>query len=164
MSKIAPCLWFDDRAEEAANFYVSTFRACGQEAEIGKILRYGEGMPKPKGSVLTIAFTLAGQEFIALNGGPEFTFSPAVSLMVRCADQAEVDRFWDSLLAGGAPQQCGWLSDKFGFSWQVVPTVLEEMVRDADPARAERVMQAMLQMIKLDVGELVAAYEGVKAA
>jgi predicted 3-demethylubiquinone-9 3-methyltransferase (glyoxalase superfamily) len=160
MSKIAPCLWFDDRAEEAANFYVSTFRDCGQESAIGEIMRYGDAGPRPKGTVLTVTFTLAGQEFIALNGGPHFTFSPAISLFVKCADQAEVDRFWERLSDGGKTEQCGWLTDRFGVSWQIVPTVLGDMLRDADPARAERVMRAMLQMIKLDIDALKKAYDG----
>lgn len=164
MSKIAPCLWFDNQAEEAANFYVATFRACGQDAALGDVLHYLESSHKPKGSLLTIEFTLAGQQFIALNGGPQFPFTHAISLSVKCADQAEVDRFWERLSDGGQTEQCGWLRDRFGVSWQVVPTVLGEMLRDPDPARAERVMQAMLQMIKLDVGALQRAYDGAPAA
>jgi predicted 3-demethylubiquinone-9 3-methyltransferase (glyoxalase superfamily) len=148
MSKISPCLWFDDQAEEAATFYVSTFRDCGQDGTIGEVMRYGDAGPQSKGTVLTVSFTLAGQEFIALNGGPHFTFSPAISLFVKCADQAEVDRFWEKLSDGGKTEQCGWLTDRFGVSWQVVPTVLGEMLRDADPARAGRVMQALMQMTK----------------
>ena len=119
---------------------------------------------RPKGSVLTVSFTLAGQEFIALNGGPHFAFSPAISLFVKCADQAEVDRFWERLSDGGKTEQCGWLKDRFGVSWQVVPTALGEMLQDADPARAERVMQALLQMTKLDVDALKKAYNGGSAA
>lgn len=164
MSKIALCLWFDGRGEEAANFYVAAFRDCGQKAARGEVLRYGESDPRPKGSVLTVSFTLAGQDFIALNGGPHFTFSPAISLFVKCADQAEVDRFWDRLLDGGQPSQCGWLTDRFGVSWQIVPTILSKMLSDPDPARAERVMQAMLQMIKLDIAALKKAYGGGSAA
>ena len=160
MSKIAPCLWFDDQAEAAANFYVSTFRACGQDAAIGHIARYGDAGPRPKGMVMTVTFTLAGQEFIALNGGPEFTFSPAISLFVKCADQAEVDRFWERLSDGGKVVQCGWLTDRFGLSWQIVPTALGEMMRDPDPARVERVMRALLGMVKLDVAALGKAYDG----
>lgn len=163
MSKIVPCLWFDDRAEEAANFYVSTFRACGQEATMDEVSRYGEGAPMPKGTVLTVSFTLAGQEFIALNGGPHFTFTPAVSMTVKCADQDEVDQFWDRLSAGGTTERCGWLRDRFGLSWQVVPTALGEMLRDPDQARAQRAMQAMLQMTRLDIGVLRNAYEGKPA-
>src|SRR5689334_8254602 len=111
MSKISPCLWFDDQAEEAANFYVSTFRSSGQDGAIGEIMRYGDAGPRPKGSVLTVTFMLAGQEFIALNGGPHFTFSPAISLFVKCADQAEVDGFWERLSDGGKTERCGWLTD-----------------------------------------------------
>ena len=160
MSKITPCLWFDDKAEEAANFYVSAFRACGQEAAIGEASHYGEGGPMPAGTVLTVSFTLAGQEFVALNGGPHFTFSPAVSMSVGCADQGEVDRFWESLSDGGETERCGWLKDRFGLSWQVVPTVLGEMLRDPDRTRARRAMHAMLQMTKLDIEALRTAYEG----
>jgi predicted 3-demethylubiquinone-9 3-methyltransferase (glyoxalase superfamily) len=164
MSKIAPCLWFDHQAEEAADFYVSTFRDCGQESAIGDVLRYGDSGPRPKGTVMTVAFTLAGREFIALNGGPHFTFSPAISLSVKCADQAEVDRFWERLSDGGETVQCGWLKDRFGVSWQVVPTVLGDMLQEADPARSERVMQAMLQMVRLDVAALEEACHGGSAA
>jgi predicted 3-demethylubiquinone-9 3-methyltransferase (glyoxalase superfamily) len=163
MSKISPCLWFDDQAEEAANFYVSTFRDCGQDGAIGEVMRYGDAGPRPKGSVLTVSFTLAGQEFIALNGGPHFTFSPAISLFVKCADQAEVDGFWEKLSDGGKTEQCGWLKDRFGVSWQVVPTVLGEMLRDADPARAGRVMQALMQQTKLEIDALKRAYDGGSA-
>ena len=162
MSKVAPCLWFDDRAEEAAAFYVSTFRACGQDASLGEVLRHGPSGPGPAGSVLTVEFTLAGQRLIALNGGPQFTFTPAVSLFVGCADQAEVDRFWEGLSEGGEPGRCGWLKDRFGVSWQVVPTALGEMLRDSDPVRAGRVMQALLRMAKLDVGVLRGAYNGAQ--
>lgn len=165
MSKIAPCLWFDGQAEDAANFYVSTFRRCGQEAAIGDVMRYAaDGGPKPKGSVLSITFTLAGQSFIALNGGPHFTFSPAISLFVRCADQAEVDRFWDGLSEGGQPGRCGWLTDRFGVSWQIVPSTLGPMLQDPDPEKAERVMQALMRMTKLDLDALNAAYDNRSAA
>jgi predicted 3-demethylubiquinone-9 3-methyltransferase (glyoxalase superfamily) len=160
MSKISPCLWFDDQAEEAANFYVSAFRDCGQDGAIGEVMRYGDAGPRPEGTVLTVSFTLAGQEFIALNGGPHFTFSPAISLFVKCADQAEVDRFWERLSDGGKTEQCGWLKDRFGVSWQIVPTVLGEMLRDADPARAGRVMQALMQQTKLEIDALKRAYDG----
>jgi len=161
MSKIAPCLWFDGQAEDAANFYVSTFRRCGQDAAIGHVMRYAAaGGPKPKGSVLSATFTLAGQDFIALNGGPHFTFSPAISLFVTCADQAEVDRFWDGLSEGGQPGRCGWLTDRFGVSWQIVPKTLGAMLQDADPARSERVMRALMQMTKLDPNALQTAYHG----
>ena len=165
MSKIAPCLWFDGQAEDAANFYVSTFRRCGQEAAIGDVMRYAaDGGPKPKGSVLSATFTLAGQDFIALNGGPHFTFSPAISLFVKCADQGEVDRFWEALSEGGQPGRCGWLTDRSGVSWQVVPTALGAMLQDADPARAERVMQALMQMTKLDLAVLEEAHRGGSGA
>ncbi len=159
MSKIATCLWFDGQAEAAAKFYVDTFNACGQTASIGDTMYYNEAGPGPKGGVLTVTFTLAGLEVIALNGGPHFTFTPAISLFVKCADQAEVDDFWDRLLEGGKPQQCGWLTDRFGVSWQIVPTALGEMLRDSDAKRAARVMQAMLQMIKLDIAALKKAYD-----
>ncbi len=165
MSKIAPCLWFDGQAEDAANFYVSTFRRCGQDAAIGHVMRYAAaGGPKPKGSVLSATFTLAGQDFIALNGGPHFTFSPAISLFVTCADQAEVDRFWDGLSEGGQPGRCGWLTDRFGVSWQIVPKTLGAMLQDADPARSERVMRALMQMTKLDLDALNEAYHGGSGA
>jgi predicted 3-demethylubiquinone-9 3-methyltransferase (glyoxalase superfamily) len=159
LSKLTTCLWFDDQAEEAANFYVATFKACGQDAALGRTLRYSEAGPRPAGSVLTVEFRLAGQPFVALNGGPDYTFSPAVSLMVNCADQAEVDRFWDKLLEGGEPIQCGWLKDRFGFCWQILPTALWEMHHDADPAAATRVMRAMFKMQKLDLATLQAAYD-----
>jgi predicted 3-demethylubiquinone-9 3-methyltransferase (glyoxalase superfamily) len=164
MSNIAPCLWFDDQAEEAANFYVSAFHGCGRGAAVGDVVRFGEAGPRPKGSVMSVTFILDGQEFIALNGGPHFTFSPAISLFVKCADQAEVDRFWERLSDGGKTEQCGWLRDQFGVSWQIVPTVLGDMLRDADPARAGRVMQALLQMTKLDIEALRKAYDGAAAA
>ncbi|MGH6761130.1 MAG: VOC family protein [Phyllobacterium sp.] len=163
MSKIASCLWFDGKAEEAANFYVSTFRACGQNAEINETLYYGDAGPGPKGSVLTVNFKLADQDFIALNGGPHFTFSPAISLFVKCANQAEIDRFWSNLSKDGSVQQCGWLTDRFGISWQVVPTVLLDMLRDKNAERSQHVMQAMLKMVKLDIAVLEAAYRS-KAA
>ncbi|MGC1304422.1 MAG: VOC family protein [Caulobacteraceae bacterium] len=160
MSKISPCLWFDGEAETAANAYVSIFRDCGQDAAIGDVMRWGDAGPGPKGSVLTVDFTLAGQTFIALNGGPQFSFTPAMSLSVECANQVEVDRFWDRLSEGGELVQCGWLRDRFGVSWQVVPTMLPNMLRDKDTARVARVMQAMMQMIKLDIATLQAAYDG----
>jgi predicted 3-demethylubiquinone-9 3-methyltransferase (glyoxalase superfamily) len=159
MSKISPCLWFDNQAEEAADFYVSTFRACGQDAARVDVLYYGDATPKLKGTVLTVTFTLASQEFMALNGGPQFTFTPAISLFVKCEDQAEVDNFWSKLLEGGKPMQCGWLTDRYGISWQIAPTILEEMLRDPDHARANRVMQAMMKMVKLDIATLKKAYE-----
>lgn len=154
MQKITPFLWFDNQAEEAVNFYVSIFR----NSKITNVARYGDDAAtvsgRPKGSVMTVAFELDGQPFVALNGGPVFTFSPAISFVVDCATQEEVDRLWDQLSAGGEPQQCGWLRDKYGVTWQIVPTVLGKLLSDPDAARAQRVMQAMLQMNKLDIGAL----------
>lgn len=160
MSKVSPCLWFDGRAEEAARFYVSAFRACGQDASLGDVMRHGPSGRGPAGSVLSVEFTLAGQGFIALNGGPHFAFSPAISLFVRCADQAEVDAFWERLSDGGEPGRCGWLKDRFDVSWQVVPTALGGMLRDPDADRAKRVMQALLGMAKLEIRALEDAYGG----
>jgi predicted 3-demethylubiquinone-9 3-methyltransferase (glyoxalase superfamily) len=145
--QINPFLWFDDQAEEAAHYYVSTF----DDSSIGEVSRYPEGSPGPAGSVMTVSFTLKGQEFIALNGGPEFAFSPALSLFVHCRDQDEVDRYWSRLTDGGRSQQCGWVTDRFGVTWQIVPDRLGELLRDPDPGRAERAMQAMLQMDKIDI-------------
>ena len=154
MQKITPFLWFDNQAEEAVNFYVSIFR----NSRITNIARYGDDAAKVsgrrQGSVMTVAFELDGQPFVALNGGPVFTFSPAVSFVVDCATQEEVDRLWDRLSAGGEPQQCGWLRDKYGVTWQIVPAVLGKLLSDPDAARAQRVMQALLQMNKLDIGAL----------
>ncbi|HYH37303.1 MAG TPA: VOC family protein [Azospirillum sp.] len=155
MSTITPCLWFDGRAEEAAVFYVATFRDGGHDAAIGDILRYGENAHGPTGSVMTVGFTLDGQEFIALNGGPEYRFTPAISLMVNCRDQREIDWFWDRLTDGGKPVQCGWLEDRFGVSWQVVPAPIFTLLKD--PARSEAVMQALLGMVKPDLAALEAA-------
>ncbi len=154
--KITPFLWFDGNAEEAANFYVSVF----PNSEITEISRYGEAGPRAAGSVMVVGFRLDGQEFLALNGGPEFTFNEAVSFSIACANQEEVDYYWDKLTDGGEPGPCGWLKDKFGLSWQVNPTVLTEMLQDEDRERADRVMQAMLQMGKIDIATLQAAYEG----
>ncbi|WGF90492.1 VOC family protein [Marinivivus vitaminiproducens] len=163
MSKLMTCLWFDGQAEEAANFYVDTFKACGREASLGETLRIGEAgpsQPTPDGKILTIDFTLDGQDFLGLNGGSDFQFTPAISLLVRCRDQAEVDAFWDGLQAGGGkPMECGWLTDRFGVAWQITPTILLEMSRDADMERAGRVMRAMMTMTKLDVAGLKAAYD-----
>jgi predicted 3-demethylubiquinone-9 3-methyltransferase (glyoxalase superfamily) len=148
MQKVAPCLWFDGKAEEAARFYTSLFPL----SRITGISRYGEAGPGPKGKVMTVQFRLAGQDFIALNGGPQYRFTPAISLSVDCRSQREVDRLWEKLTkGGGAPVQCGWLTDRFGVSWQIVPSVLRELLSDPDPERTKRVMQAMLQMVKLDV-------------
>ena len=160
MQKITPFLWFDDQAEEAAKFYTSVF----ENSKVGKILRYDEAAAKaaggPVGSVLTIEFEIGGQKFTALNGGPEFKFNEAISFVVNCDTQEEVDYFWEKLSAdGGQESQCGWLKDKFGVSWQIVPTVLIEMLQDKDSEKSERVMKAMLQMQKIDIKTLKEAYE-----
>ena len=159
MQKITPFLWFDDQAEEAVKFYVSLFK----NSKIGGITRFDEAgaaaSGRPKGSVMTVEFQLEGQEFTALNGGPNFKFTEAVSFVVNCDTQEEVDRFWGKLSEGGKESQCGWLKDRYGLSWQVVPTVLTEMIQDKDPAKAKRVMEAMLKMHKLDIRTLKQAYE-----
>lgn len=154
--KITPCLWFDGNAEDAMNFYTSIFK----DSSVVSITRYGEAGPGPAGSVVTVVFRLNGQEFIGLNGGPAFTFTPAISFSVDCQTQEEVDEFWEKLSEGGSTQQCGWLQDKFGVSWQIVPRALPEMLRDNDPEKAKRVMQAMLKMYKLDMPTLQKAYDG----
>lgn len=158
MQEISPCLWFDTQAEEAANFYVSVFR----NSKITNISRYGEAGQevhgKPVGSVLTVDFELTGQKFTALNGGPQFTFNEAVSFQVACQTQEEVDYYWEKLSADPASEQCGWLKDKFGLSWQIVPTRLGELLQDGDSQKAGQVMNAMLKMKKLDIGELERAY------
>ena len=156
MQKITPFLWFDDNAEEAMNFYVSIFR----NSRIVSVTRYGEAGPGAKGSVMTGKFQLDGQEFVALNGGPHFKFTEAVSFVVNCETQEEVDEFWEKLSEGGEKSQCGWLKDKYGLSWQIVPTILFEMLQDKDPEKSQRVMKAMLQMKKLDIPTLKQAYEG----
>jgi predicted 3-demethylubiquinone-9 3-methyltransferase (glyoxalase superfamily) len=162
ISKIAPCLWFDDQAEEAAKFYVGIFK----NSKIGRIARYGsagqEVHGRPPGSVMTVAFELEGQEFTALNGGPLFKFNEAISFQVNCETQAEVDYFWERLSQGGdeKAQQCGWLKDKYGVSWQVVPVELPELLSDPDKAKSERAMKAMLKMKKLDIAELKRASAG----
>ena len=157
MQRITPFLWFNDNAEEAMNFYLSIFN----DSKCVSVSRYGEAGPGPKGSVMTAAFQLAGQNFIALNGGPRYTFTPAVSFVVNCETQQEVDNFWEKLSAGGREDQCGWLQDKYGLSWQIVPTTLIQMLQDKDAARAKRVMQAMLQMKKIDIAQLKRAAEQV---
>jgi len=158
MQKITPCLWFDDQAEEAVKFYASIFK----NSKIKSITRYSEDAAKvsgrPKGSVLTVAFKLAGQEFLALNGGPIFKFTEAVSFIVNCKTQAEVDRLWEKLSEGGEKGQCGWLKDKYGLSWQIVPTILSKMLQDKDARKSERVMSALLQMKKLDIKRLEQAF------
>lgn len=160
MQKITSCLWFDNQAEEAVKFYVSVFK----NSKVGKIARYGEAgaevSGRPKGSVMTMTFQLDGQEFMALNGGPLFKFTEAISLVVNCKTQEEVDDMWEKLSAGGEKGVCGWLKDKYGLSWQLVPTVVEEMFQDKDAKKTERVMKALLQMKKLDIKKLKQAYEG----
>src|SRR5213078_4654899 len=163
MQKITPFLWFDDQAEEAANFYTSIFK----NSRVGNILRYGEEVAKvsesgrPVGSVLTIEFEIAGQKFVALNGGPQFKFNESVSFAVNCGTQEEVDYFWEKLTSdGGEESACGWLKDKFGLSWQITPTVLIEMLHDKDPQKSERVMNAMMEMGKIDISKLKEAYAG----
>ena len=155
MQKITPCLWFDNNAEEAVNHYLSIFK----NSKINKVLRCGDAGPGPKGSVLTIAFQLEGQDFIALNGGPIFKFNEAISLSVDCKSQIEVDDLWEKLSDGGQESQCGWLKDKFGLSWQVVPSALVEMLQDPDPEKSKRVMAAMMQMGKIDIAKLKQAYD-----
>ena len=152
--KITPFLWFDNNAEEAMNHYVSIF----ENARIVSVSRYGEVGPGPKGSIMTGTFEIEGQQFMALNGGPHFKFTEAISLFVNCSTQAEVDELWEKLSAGGQESQCGWLKDKFGLSWQIIPSALGEMLSDPDPQKSKRVMQAMLQMGKIDIAKLQAAY------
>jgi predicted 3-demethylubiquinone-9 3-methyltransferase (glyoxalase superfamily) len=156
MQKITPFLWFNDQAEEAMNFYVSIFK----NSKVLGVSRYGEGAPGLAGTVMTASFELEGQEFTALNGGPQFPFTEAVSFYVHCKTQQEVDELWEKLTAGGEESQCGWLKDKFGVSWQIVPDALTEMLGDKDPEKAQRTMQAMLKMRKIDVKVLKMAYDG----
>jgi predicted 3-demethylubiquinone-9 3-methyltransferase (glyoxalase superfamily) len=157
MQKITPFLWFDTQAEEAAKLYTSIFK----NSRINDIARYGDAGPGPKGSVMTVGFTLDGQHFTALNGGPLFKFNESVSFVVRCQSQDEVDHYWNRLIEnGGKPSQCGWLKDKFGLSWQITPDVLIELLQDKDAAKAQRVMQAMMQMSKIDIAALKRAAEG----
>ena len=160
MSKLTTCLWFDTQAEAAAEFYVGVFREAGLEASIDQVARYGDTGPGAKGSVMTVTFTLDGHRVMGLNGGPHFKLSPAASLVIDTKDQAETDFFWDRLQRGGGqPSQCGWLTDMFGFSWQVVPVALRTMLA-GDPAAAERTMAALMKMTKLDIAELERAYRG----
>jgi predicted 3-demethylubiquinone-9 3-methyltransferase (glyoxalase superfamily) len=163
MQKTMPCLWFDNRAEEAAKFYVSIFK----NSKIGGTTYYGEEGAKasgrPKGTVMTVIFQLDGQDFMALNGGPQFTFSPAISFVVNCQTQKEIDELWEKLSEGGEKVECGWLRDKYGVSWQVVPTVLGQMVQDKDTKKTERVMKALLRMKKLDIEGLKKAYAGTES-
>ena len=155
MQKITPFLWFDNQAEEAVKFYTSIFK----NSKIVSIMRYGEAGPGPKGTVMTATFQLDGQEFVALNGGPHFKFTEAISFVINCKTQEEVDHFWEKLSEGGEESRCGWLKDKYGVSWQVVPTVLVEMLRDKDAEKSKRVMPAMLKMGKLDITKLKQAYD-----
>jgi predicted 3-demethylubiquinone-9 3-methyltransferase (glyoxalase superfamily) len=156
MQKITPFLWFNNRAEEAMEFYVSVFK----RSRIVKVTPYGEEGPGVKGTVMAVSFLIEGQEFAALNGGPQFTFSQAISFVVNCRTQKEVDYYWEKLSEGGEKQPCGWLKDKFGVSWQVVPTVMVEMLTDPDPVKAQRVMKAMLRMGKIEIKLLKQAYNG----
>jgi predicted 3-demethylubiquinone-9 3-methyltransferase (glyoxalase superfamily) len=156
MQKITPFLWFDTQAEEAMNFYVSIFK----DSKIVSISRYPEGSPAPAGTVMTTKFELEGQEFVALNGGPTFKFTEAISLVVNCASQEEVDYYWEKLSAGGTEVQCGWLKDKYGLSWQITPTILIELMSSKDPKKNERVMQAMMKMVKIDIETIKRAAAG----
>lgn len=155
MQKFTTCLWFDDKAEEAVKFYTSVFK----NSKTGRIARYGKNMPGKEGSVMTAEFELNGQNFLALNGGPHFKFTPATSFIVNCETQDELDDFWEKLSQGGNIQQCGWLTDQFGLSWQIVPTALGEMMKSGTPAQSQKVMEALMTMIKLDVKGLKHAYD-----
>jgi predicted 3-demethylubiquinone-9 3-methyltransferase (glyoxalase superfamily) len=156
MQKIVPCLWFNGQAEEAVNHYVSIL----PDSKIVSIARFGDAGPGSKGDVLTVNFQLAGQDYIALNGGPEFRFTEAISLLVNCETQQEVDTLWERLLEGGEESQCGWLKDKYGLSWQIIPTALSELLEDPDPEKANRVMRAMLKMSKIDIADMRRAQSG----
>jgi len=155
MQKITPFLWFDGNAEEAMNYYVSIFK----NSKVGRVSRYGDAGPGPKGSVMSATFQLEGQEFYALNGGPVYKFSPAISFFVDCKTQEEVDTLYEKLSAGGEKEPCGWLRDKYGVSWQIIPSALGKMLGDKDPKKANNVMQAMLQMKKIDIKKLELAYD-----
>jgi len=155
MQKITPFLWFDGNAEEAMNFYTSIFK----NSKIGRITRYGDAGPGPKGTVMSATFQLDGQEFMALNGGPQFKFTEAISFFVNCETQEEVDELWEKLSAGGQKSRCGWLKDKYGLSWQIIPSALGKMLGDKDPEKSQRVMKAMLQMDKIDIKGLEQAYK-----
>jgi predicted 3-demethylubiquinone-9 3-methyltransferase (glyoxalase superfamily) len=157
MQKISPFLWFDDQAEEAANFYVSIFK----DSRILNVTRYVEGSHKPVGTAMTVSFVIEGQEFMALNGGPEFKFTPAISFLVNCENQGEVDALWEKLTEGGLEMPCAWLTDKFGISWQIVPKILGKLLSDPDPIKAKRVTMAMLKMGKIDIAELERAYNQI---
>jgi predicted 3-demethylubiquinone-9 3-methyltransferase (glyoxalase superfamily) len=155
MQKITPFLWFDGKAEEAMNFYVSVFK----NSKVGSVTRYGEAGPGPKGTVMSATFQLEGEEFFALNGGPQFSFTPAISFFVNCETQEEVDNLWEKLSEGGKKDRCGWLKDKYGLSWQIIPTILGTLLRDKDARKAKRVMEAMMQMDKIDIAGLQQAYD-----
>jgi predicted 3-demethylubiquinone-9 3-methyltransferase (glyoxalase superfamily) len=155
MQKITPFLWFEDKAEEAANYYVSLFN----NSKIDTVTHYGDAGPGPKGSVMIVSFQLEGQKFIALNGGPTFKFTPAISLYVDCETQEEVDQLWNKLSDGGRKDRCGWLQDKYGLSWQIIPRALQQLIGDPDPKKSQSVMKAMLQMDKIDIAGLKRAYE-----
>jgi predicted 3-demethylubiquinone-9 3-methyltransferase (glyoxalase superfamily) len=155
MQKIVPFLWFDAKAEEAANHYVSIFK----NSKVSSVTRYGDGGPGPKGAVMSVRFQLDGQEFYALNGGPLFKFTEAISLFVNCDTQQEVDDLWEKLSKGGEKRQCGWLKDQFGLSWQIIPTALGQMLGDKDPQKSKRVMKTMMQMTKIDIKALKQAYD-----
>jgi predicted 3-demethylubiquinone-9 3-methyltransferase (glyoxalase superfamily) len=159
MPKQIPCLWFDGRAEEAAAHYTSIF----PNSSIGAVSRYGPDMPMPEGTAMTVSFTLDGQEYVGLNGGPQFTFSEAISFQIACADQEEADHYWNRLVEGGEESQCGWLKDKFGVSWQVTPVEMMSLLQDPDPGRAQRATQAMLGMRRIDVAEIKHAADSVPA-
>lgn len=155
MQKITPFLWFENQAEEAARFYVSVI----PDSAIESITRYGPSGPGPEGSVMTVGFTIHGQEFVALNGGPQYQFTPAVSFAIQCDTQEEIDHLWDALSEGGKPHQCGWLDDKFGVTWQIVPAILPKLLQADDPEKSRRVMEAMMPMVKLDIETLQRAYD-----
>lgn len=156
MQKITPFLWFDNQVEEAINFYTSVFK----DSKILSVAKYGKEGPGPEGTVMTAKFMIGGQEFVALNGGPQFTFSEAISFVINCENQEEIDYYWDKLSEGGEEQGPGWIKDKYGVSWQVVPVILTEMLSDEDPLKSQRVMAAMMQMMKLDIKTLKDAYKG----
>jgi predicted 3-demethylubiquinone-9 3-methyltransferase (glyoxalase superfamily) len=156
MQKITTCFWFDGNAEEAMNFYISIFK----DSKVGKVTRFGESGPGMKGTVMAVSFQLNGQNFMGINGGPEFPFTESISLFVDCESQEEVDHFWNKLIAGGKESQCGWLKDKYGVSWQIVPSILIKLLGDPDPAKAGRVMKAMLKMKKIDIAALHSAADG----
>jgi predicted 3-demethylubiquinone-9 3-methyltransferase (glyoxalase superfamily) len=156
VQKITPFLWFDGKAEEAMNFYISVFK----NSKVGRVSRYGEAGPGPKGTVMSATFQLDGQDFFALNGGPQFVFTPAISFFVNCETQQEVDELWDKLSEGGKKERCGWLKDRYGLSWQIIPSLLGKLLQDPDAEKAKRVMQAMLQMDKIDIERLKQAHRG----